>query len=231
MATTEYIEMCTRNKHVRVTPPVGQAKVLIFDIDYCLYHNTEMGAHEVELVKEAYISHSGEPESTWSEHLNSFNLFREIFYHVLGIHPAVFSEKYEVPAFSEYVSADEELRMLLSSIPHRKFCFTNGLASRARAILAHLGIEDLFEAVVCADCVDTEFMCKPLKNAYAFVEQALGVESRESVWFYDDNEKNVQGAIEAGWKGFVVQGDLKEYLREHHLEMEAAVPEQDGIEV
>lgn len=188
--TEKYIEMCSRNKDVRLEKPVGKEKVLIFDIDYCLYHSLEMHAHEEVFVREAYIKQSGHTEMQWAENLMNFNLFREIFYHVLNMHPLDFVKNYELEPSLVIFHAE-------------KF------------VLAHLGIEDMFEAVICCDHLETEFMCKPLLDSYLFTERLLGIEDRKNVYFFYDSIQNVNAAESAGWNAFLVHGNIKDYLKNH----------------
>lgn len=207
--------MSSRISTVQLAKPVGNSPILIFDIDNCLYFSPELEASERNAVKHAYMQLSKTSETEWTTNLATFNLYRELFFYTFDIHPGRFAEEFDLPDFKPYLKEDKELRLLLDSIPLRKFCFTNGSARRASSVLAYLGIENQFEAVICTDIVDTEFISKPKPQAFKFVENILGISSKSAIHFYDDSETNVKAAEQLGWNSVLVNGDLKEHLKKH----------------
>lgn len=213
MSYERYVEMSARNKNLTHPTPVGNQKILIFDIDYCLYKSTAMFEHESATVKQAFLDLSQSTEDCWLSHISSFNLFREIFFKVVGMDLLDFSEKYERPEMDKFLSPDSELKELLGRIKLRMFCFTNACKYRAQHVLKYLGLEDVFEAVICADTVETEFLCKPMKESYEFLEKYLGISDPKNVYFFDDTVKNVENARKAGWNAIHVAGDLKDEIQ------------------
>jgi len=214
-AVSKYIELCNRNRHLKALNPVSNSKILVFDIDFCLYHNEQLFQYEINRVREAFCKHSERDEAHWEETKPKFHLFRQIFHHNFGTGLKDFDEAYELPELENYVKPDQELRNMILRIPTRKVCLTNGSASRAKKVLTCLGMEDLFEAVFCCDVEDTEFICKPLESAYTFVESVLGIEDKKMVHFYDDSHANVEGALRAGWNAYLVSNNIKEHLVPH----------------
>lgn len=210
-----YVEMCIRNVGLVIENPIGDNKVLIFDIDHCLYHNKEAVDNESNFIKNLFVEMSQKTEDEWLSHLSAMGLFRAVFYNLLNIHPAEFAERYEDRTIVDHIVPDPELRSLLSRIKCRKFCFTNGGKARAHKILRQLGIEDLFEVVICADTVETEFICKPDPPAFEFVENLLGITNKNNIYFFDDTPSNVKGAVTMGWNACLVDCDLKEQLKAH----------------
>lgn len=212
---TSYIEMCTRNANLTVEDPIGDRKIMIFDIDHCLYHNKEAVVNEFNFVRNLFVEMSQQTEDDWHRHLSAMGLFRAVFYNLLDVHPTDFATRYEDEAIVGHITPDPEVRLLLSSTGCRMFCFTNGGKTRAQKILQQLEIEDLFEAVICADTVETEFICKPNRQAFDFVERVLGITDRKNVYFFDDMASNISAATEIGWNANLIDCNLKEVLRTH----------------
>ena len=216
MIDSKYVEMCSRNMENKFEPKVGNEKVLIFDIDQCLYHVPELEYFENTNIKSAFLSLSKLTEQMVDGIFSTVDLYRMAFFKILDMHPSHFCKTYEDEHPPRFIEKDPLLIEILSNIKIRKFCFTNGTKNRASKILQHMELEDLFEAVICTDSIDTEFICKPQITAYQFVENYLGIESRRNVYFYDDSEKNINAAISFGWNGILVKkGDLKDHLKVH----------------
>lgn len=210
----KFVEMCTRNMLLRHPVPVGDEKVLIFDIDYCLFQSEGMKKHEHASVISRFLELSKGTEEEWYSHLLNFGLFRQIFYSLFGIHPSEFSRSYDIPDLGSFVKPDPELREMLEAVPLRKFCFINGCKERASSVLKYLQLSHVFEAVVCADVVETEFICKPTARSYKFVEDFLGISAPGSIFFFDDTLKNVDAARAAGWNAVHVASSIKDYLKD-----------------
>lgn len=216
MSDSKYVEMCSRNMINKIKIQVGNEKVLIFDIDQCLYHVPELEHFEFTSIRTAFLSLSKLTEQVADGIFSTVDLYRMAFFKVLDMHPSDFCRTYEDEHPPRFIERDPQLIELLSKIKIRKFCFTNGTKNRASKILQHMGIEDLFECVICTDSVDTEFICKPQPLAFQFVEDYLGITNRSSVYFYDDSEKNINGATAFGWNAYVVKdGNIKELLQVH----------------
>ncbi|KAI5148508.1 hypothetical protein ENBRE01_0369 [Enteropsectra breve] len=220
----KYIEMSTRNGQKAVSIPVGSQKVLVFDIDDCLYTHPEMNTNFCTMLKEKFLERANLPETQWAEHNKQFGLFRELFFRKFNMHPSEFDALYELPSLNFALARDELLIEMLSKIKHRMFCFTNGSKERAKKLLKTLGIEHFFECVFCADTVDTEFISKPSLDSFTFVEKVLGIKGSKNIHFFDDSERNIDGARAAGWSAYLVKEDIKDHL-EGHLEamVEAAL--------
>lgn len=182
----KYIEMCSRNINLRIDSPVGNNNIMIFDIDNCLYYSKEMDILEFNNAKSKFLSHQETNEAMWDDCIRKIPLFRKIFYDLFNIHPRDYELSTQID-YSKYVFRDCELRRILTSFPCRKFCFTNAPRMRAESILKLIGIEDVFEHVICADIHDTEFITKPDFLSYKFIERFLGVELQSN----DDNIKKI----------------------------------------
>lgn len=204
--------MSTRNTNLRHPVPVEDEIVWIFDIDNCLYRNEKLQDYEEETIKKTFLSLANNTENDWNSHKSSFNLYREIFYSILQVHPIEFSTSYEVPILQDSISPDADLKNILEKSNIRKFCFTNACKNRSAYVLSSIGVIDSFEAVICADIVETEFICKPKDASYTFVQQYLSIKDPKKIYFFDDNLSNVENARKAGWNAIHVCDDIKKYI-------------------
>lgn len=210
----KYIEMCTRNMDLKHPVPAHNEAIVVFDMDDCLFQSNELAEYEKNHIKNSYLQLSNSDEETWIAHLSNFNLYREIFHSTLKMDLLEFSEKYERPKLEEFVKPDTELKSLLEKIKIRRFCFTNACRHRAKHVLNYLQLEDVLEAVICTDIVDTEFICKPQMQAYKFLERYLSVSNPKNIYFFDDSLKNIEGAGIVGWNTIHVCEDLKKHINE-----------------
>lgn len=209
----KFVEMCTRNNNLRHNMPTGNDLILVFDIDDCLYQSVELANHHADYVKNGFINLSKLTEDDWHMHCTSFPLYRELFFKLFNIHPSDFCKVFDMPELHKFVSPDLDLKTLLESIKIRKFCFTNGSKERAKLVLSYLQIEHIFEAIVCSDTIDTEFICKPMAEAYKFFENYTGVTDPKKIYFFDDSEKNIKNAISHGWNAVHVNIDIKDCIK------------------
>lgn len=76
-------------------------------------------------------------------------------------------------------------------------------------------MEDVFEAVVCTDSLETEFIGKPRPEAFDFFMRYAGITiSPNKIYFFDDSERNINGAKANGWNSVHVINDLKECIKD-----------------
>ncbi|HEY8596276.1 MAG TPA: pyrimidine 5'-nucleotidase [Devosiaceae bacterium] len=87
------------------------------------------------------------------------------------------------------VAADPDLVGAIRALPGRKFIFTNADAGHARAVLARLGGEDLFDGVF--DIRDAGYTPKPAPEPYALFLERHGIDPRRAAMF-DDLHKNLE---------------------------------------
>lgn len=206
--------MSNRYNDFRIENPIGDSKVMIFDVDYCLYHSDKLAKHEYEYAHKLYLKTRKNRNSVFEFSRVKYNLFAELFYKESGIHPVKYFGEHDVPDFHKFIDPDNDLREVLQSINIRKFCFTNGSAERVKTVLKHLNLDSgVFEGVICSDDEDTEFISKPKQESYKFVEKILGINDPKNIIFFDDSIANIQGAIKAGWNAYIIQRNIKEVLK------------------
>lgn len=208
-----FIKMCTRNASLKHSAEIGpEEKILVFDIDQCLYKSKALDDFEKSNVKNIFHQLSKLGESHWDDITSTKTLFKEIMFIYCNMAPKDFDSRHDSIQFSKFIKTDHELVSKLEEIKLKKFCFTNGSETRARSILSLLKIDHLIEGVICTDDEDTEFFAKPSESSYAFVESYLGIKHRRNIYFFDDSISNVHAARLRGWKSFVVSEDIKKSL-------------------
>jgi len=101
----------------------------------------------------------------------------------------------------ELIDHDPALRPFLDSITLPKFVFTNAPMEHADRILARLGIADQFKRVF--DIRFNELRGKPWAESVDRVVSAIGTDADKTL-FVDDMPRYVQGFIDRGGKGILI---------------------------
>lgn len=104
---------------------------------------------------------------------------------------------------------DLKERKAIEGADARRWIFTNAGILHTERVLRILGIRDLFEGIVHCVYTEPQFPAKPGRSAYArAVEYATkSFEPVDEIYFVDDAEKNIQTALELGWKAVLVDED------------------------
>jgi pyrimidine 5'-nucleotidase len=98
---------------------------------------------------------------------------------------------------NKYIQPDPDLRMLLLSLPQRRWIFTNSDANHANRVLNILGITDCFEGII--DIRAIEFACKPDKIAYQRAMAVAADDDPTQCVIFDDALRNLSPARELGF--------------------------------
>jgi putative hydrolase of the HAD superfamily len=99
------------------------------------------------------------------------------------------------------LSRDEAFVEALAALPGRRIVFTNGAARHAKAVLAALRIESLFEAVCHIE--GRGFIGKPERQAYELLLEQHALEPKSAAIF-DDREDNLVIPHELGMRTVLV---------------------------
>ena len=113
---------------------------------------------------------------------------------VHGIDPERFLEEVHDVALDR-IQPDAALVEGLERLPGRRLVFTNGSERHAERILAHLGVEHLFEDVFHIATAD--YIPKPQPEAFARMTARHGV-APKSAAFFEDSERNLAPAADLG---------------------------------
>jgi pyrimidine 5'-nucleotidase len=97
----------------------------------------------------------------------------------------------------KYIQPDPGLRVLLLSLPQRRWIFTNADANHANRVLTILGINDCFEGIIDIRAID--FACKPDKIAYQRALVVANDDDPTHCVIFDDALRNLTPARELGF--------------------------------
>lgn len=184
---------------------------LFFDLDDTLYPKStglwtairdRMHTYMAELV----ALPSNEIEALRQNYLDSYGTTLR----GLQIHYQIDTDKYlayvhDLP-LAKFIHPDPDLNMLLSSLPQRKYIFTNADVQHARRVLDILQIQNWFEQII--DIRALGFICKPDPNAYKRALEIAGITKPEECILFDDALRNLKPARELGWYTVLV-GDTR----------------------
>lgn len=119
----------------------------------------------------------------------------------LQIHYQIDTEKYlayvhDLP-LAEFIRPDPKLYQLLSTLPQKKYIFTNADVQHARRVLNALQMGEWFDQII--DIRALGFICKPDPNAYQRALEIAGIFKPEECVLFDDATRNLKPARELGW--------------------------------
>lgn len=103
---------------------------------------------------------------------------------------------HQFPELQRMLVADRALRHHLRGLPGRKYLFTNAPRHYAEAVLAALGISDLFAGVIAIQ--DLQYRPKPQPQGYRTIKGWLPRRGR--VIMVDDALENLRTARRLGWR-------------------------------
>ena len=93
------------------------------------------------------------------------------------------------------LEAIPELEQAIGRLPGRRLVFTNGDERHAHRVLAHLGLDGLFEDVFHIAAAD--YIPKPRPEAFARMIDRHGVDPASAA-FFEDSERNLEPAARLG---------------------------------
>ncbi len=108
----------------------------------------------------------------------------------------------------EFIQPDPELRQMLSTMPLRRFIFTNADRDHAQRVLHTLGVADCFDAII--DVRAIQFYCKPEREAYQLALKIAQVEQPQDCIYLDDSLANLATARKMGFYTVLVGQDGNE---------------------
>jgi putative hydrolase of the HAD superfamily len=111
-----------------------------------------------------------------------------------GVDPERFLEEVHDVSLDR-IQPDAALVESLKRLPGRRLVFTNGSAAHAERILAHLGVDDLFEDVF--HIATGDYIPKPAPATFQRLVERHAVPPREAA-FFEDSERNLRPAAALG---------------------------------
>jgi len=193
-------------------------QAILFDLDNTLY-TEESGIFELidQRMNEWLISRLQVPPEDVNQFRNHYFMKYGTTLRGLMLHHDVephdfLSYVHDVPV-SEFLSADIELRRMLSLIEVRKIIFTNSDERHANRILSTLEIRDLFEKIF--DIEAMHFIPKPNPESYRYVLDYLQLDPSVCL-LIDDMERNLSPAKQLGMQTILI-GDGKSGMDGHQV--------------
>lgn len=118
----------------------------------------------------------------------------------LQIHYGVDAEEYldyvhDLP-LERYLKPVPVLRLMLNSLPQKRWIFTNADATYAGKVLTHLQLQDIFSGII--DIRATGFVCKPDPQAYRRALELADNPPPEGCLLIDDSTANLAPARRLG---------------------------------
>lgn len=118
----------------------------------------------------------------------------------LQIHHAVNADEYLAYVHDldlrQFLQPDPVLREIISSLPQKRWIFTNADAAHAGRVISILGLADCFNGII--DVRAIEFACKPERVAYERALTLAGNPSPGGCLLLDDSAANLVPAFEMG---------------------------------
>ncbi|MGB3701361.1 MAG: pyrimidine 5'-nucleotidase [Anaerolineales bacterium] len=187
--------------------------VLFFDLDDTLYPNTS-GLWEA--IRNRMTDYLRDPLGFSPDEIQEI---RQSYFETYGttlrglqIHHAVDENAYlayvhDLP-LEQYISPNPQLRIMLDSLPQRKWIFTNADADHADRVIKVLGLENCFSGII--DVRALGFLCKPDQQAYLRALDLAGEPDPGNCVLLDDALRNLIPAHRAGFTTVLV-GSAEEY--------------------
>ncbi len=105
----------------------------------------------------------------------------------------------------DYLSPSPQLRQMLTSLPQRRWIFTNADAAHAGRVLSTLNLADCFHGII--DVFAMEFACKPEREAFEKAMQIAGEPDPGDCMLIDDAPRNLAAARRMGFAAILVGGE------------------------
>jgi len=182
-------------------------KHILFDLDNTLYsirHGLEDNVRR--LIEEYLLSNLDLPHDEcirqWKEHRKNYGttiewlICEKKFTDIDEYHHYVHPENE-----ADTLQPDPDLRNFLINLPYPCSILTNSPTFHADRIISKLGLEGIFRNIY--DLHYIEFKSKPHAFAYQKVLNAIGLKPEEVI-FVDDVARYVQGYIDIGGKGILL---------------------------
>jgi pyrimidine 5'-nucleotidase len=240
--------MAVANKDVvgvqEETPSAPRFETLVFDLDDTLYPLSSGLAHACRLNIESYMVEKMGIDPAKVPDICS-TLYKSHGTTMAGL----WAEGYyfDHDDFHKYVHGrlpyhllrpDPILRNLLQSMPQPKYIFTNADKIHAAVVLKKLGVEDMFEGILCFETFNTHcaiakerreageqdvkldvsvpIVCKPSIACMGEAVQLLGINPAKTLYF-DDSARNIFGGKSVGLHTVLVGSPIACDGADHHV--------------
>ncbi|KAL0565054.1 putative suppressor of disruption of TFIIS [Marasmius crinis-equi] len=211
-----------------MTVPIDNRPIVWFDIDNTLYSASSQISHAMGVkIHEYFVNTLGLSHEEASKlHLGYYTqyglalagLVRHHHVGKVGQHnlkteneyppdPLDFDRKCDQALpLEEMIHYKPSLRKLFEDIDRSKFrvwALTNAYRPHAERVLRILNLTDLVDGLIYCDYEAKDLISKPDPVYYRKAMETAGVSEPSKCYFIDDNKRNVQAAIDLGWKNSV----------------------------
>lgn len=167
----------------------------VFDLDQTLYHKSSGVENEVVNNLRRYVAAALNLSINEAE-AKTLPYYKQYGATVLGlmkhdnVDPTHFIETiyWELP-LSGIPKGDTGLRALIKSLPGRKVIFTNGSRYHAQRVLAHMGLDGVFDTIV--DISVANYHPKPMREPFDAFFAETGIDPRTAA-FFEDSVRNLE---------------------------------------
>lgn len=187
-------------------------KVLLFDLDGCLYsadggYVTHTRGQLFEYIHaQGWVEHLEDAEAFWRPHFKKYNqTYRGLKEAGLTINYDEYWESCRAGT-RDFLHEDKPLRDFLESLPQEKYIVSNCNEKEVIEALDALGIRDIFAGIYGA-----KFMlpyCKPEKEAFQKVLDDLRITNPSQCVMFEDSYKNLVTCKQMGMATVFVESEI-----------------------
>ena len=188
--------------------PLTSRRKLVLDIDGTLFP-TETGLHQ-SLLNAIYNYTADKTRLPYPEAVTKANQL----YYSRGLVVRGLIEEFDITGddYEEYLAShvdysivpfNQGLISLLERVDADLIVFTNSCRIHTMRVLSLLQVDQLLHMVVFADYRSKRFAVKPHDDAFAIVEELLGVPA-EQIYFLDDRPDSIETAVKRNWNCLLI---------------------------
>jgi putative hydrolase of the HAD superfamily len=187
---------------------LSHIKSWVFDLDNTLYPADVEFFSQIVRKIERYVARylSLEPEAALhlqKEYLTEYGTTLSGMMAVHGMDPAPFLD-YVHDVDLGFLKPNAALRENISTLPGKKYIFTNGSKAHAKNVASHLNLFDLFDGHFGVE--DTGYIPKPKAHAYDVFLKVFDIDPKSAI-FFEDNLRNLEVPKQLGMRTVLVVSD------------------------
>ncbi|KAF9268072.1 pyrimidine 5-nucleotidase [Marasmius fiardii PR-910] len=195
-----------------MTIEIDSRAILWFDIDNTLYSASSQISHAMGVrihnyfVNELKLGHE-EASKLHHSYYSEYGLALAGLVRNHSVDPLDFDRKCDQSLpLEDMIHPKPSLRRLFEDIDRSKvrvWALTNAYQPHAERVLRILNLQDQIDGVVFCDYEAKEIIAKPNPDYYLQAMEKAGVTDPSKCYFVDDNKRNIEAALELGWKNSV----------------------------
>lgn len=189
-------------------------KFFIFDMDETLFYSEELLKQMDKARLEIGSKIKGWSKKHWEETSTKYSSSTEGDYRGMSVSMEEYIDKIElVDDFTVFLKPEPQIIEALEKVPYKKVVFSNSCEKRVVKIMEAIGLSKFFD-LYFVWASNEDFITKPKKEAYDYVQEKLGVTDPQNIFFFDNREINAQMAKVFGWNALNVNQNICEKIDE-----------------